>query len=101
MGQNRPLRAQYFISRGDVGSDSRIDDEAQLELEAAIEAITPAHKKHLGTTMHISLLSAQNYSVEKQAFSTFFGSLMLRGSQRSARAYLPSKPFWGVGRYHR
>jgi hypothetical protein len=44
--------------------------------------------------MLISLLSARNYSVQKQTVSAFFGSLTLRGSQRSALADLPPKPFW-------
>jgi hypothetical protein len=85
---------KYFISRTDVSADGRIDDEAQLEIAGMIEATPPAQKKHLGAAMHISLLSAQNYSVEKQTVSAFFGSLTLRGSQRSALAYLPPKPFW-------
>lgn len=85
---------KYFISRSDVGNDRLIDDEAQLEIEATIQAISPAQKKHLGAAIQISLLSAQNYSSDKQPVSAFFGSLTLRGSQRSALAYLPQKPFW-------
>ena len=85
---------KYFITRTDVGAAARIDDEAQLEIAGTIEAISPAQKKHLGAAMHISLLSAQNYSAESKTVSAFFGSLTLRGSQRSALAYLPPKPFW-------
>jgi hypothetical protein len=85
---------KYFISRTDVGADGRIDDEAQLEIAGTIKAISPAQKKHLGAAMLISLLSARNYSVQKQTVSAFFGSLTLRGSQRSALADLPPKPFW-------
>ena len=85
---------RYFISRSGVGADSLIDDEAQLEIEATIKAISPAHKKYLGQAMHVSLLSAQRYSGETQSVSAFFGSLTLRGSRRSALAYLPPKPFW-------
>ena len=85
---------KYFISRSGLGDDELIDDEAQLEITAAIQAISPAHKKHLGATMQISLVSAHNYSVEKPIVPAFFGSLTFRRSQHSALAYLPPQPFW-------
>jgi hypothetical protein len=65
-----------------------------LEIAATIEAISPSQKKHLGAEMDISLLSAQNYSRGSETASVFFGSLTLRGSRRSALAYLPPQPFW-------
>lgn len=85
---------KWYISRTDLSAAERVDDEAQLELVATIEAITPAQKKHLGASMDISLLSAQVYSADGSSGPPFFGSLTLRGAQRSALAYLPPRPFW-------
>ena len=87
-------KRKYYISRSDVGAAWRTDDKAQLEVIATIEAISAAQKKHLGANMEISLLCAQDYSPESKGGPAFFGSVMLRGSQRSALAYLPPKPFW-------
>jgi hypothetical protein len=44
--------------------------------------------------MDISLLCAEDYSSTPSSVSAFFGSLTLRGSQRSALAYLPAMPVW-------
>ena len=87
-------KRKYYISRPDLGSDGRTNDEAQLEIEGTIEAVSPPHKKHLGAVLELSLLSAQDYSSDRSSVSPFFGSVTLRGSQRSALAYLPPKPFW-------
>ena len=87
-------KRKYYISRPEHGLAGRTDDEAQLEIEATIEAVSPPHKKHLGATLELSLLSAQDYSSERSTVSPFFGSVTLSGSQRSALAYLPPKPFW-------
>ena len=87
-------KRKYYISRTDIGPQGRIDDEAQLEIVATAEAITRAQKKHLGETMYISLLCAQGYSEERPTVSAFFASITLRGSQRTALAYLPPTPFW-------
>lgn len=59
---------KYFISRSDVGADSLIDDEAQLEIEATIKTISQAHKKHLGDAMHISVLSRRGMAARSRAF---------------------------------
>jgi hypothetical protein len=88
-------KRKYYISRTDRGDETtRTDDEAQLEIRGTIVAITPAQKKHLDAAMEISLLCAQDYSPGSNKASPFFGSVTLRGSQRSALAYLPPKPFW-------
>ena len=88
-------RSKYYISRNDLARDEvcRIDDEAQLEIVATIEVITPAQRAHLGEQIFISLLAATKYAPEDRS-APFFGSVSLRGQQRSALAYLPSRPFW-------
>lgn len=89
-------RSKYYVSRRDPGDDCRIDDEAELEIVATIDAITPAFRKHLGQEMVISLLAAEKYGPNERDSSPFFGSVNLRGAQRSALAYLPSTPFWAL-----
>jgi hypothetical protein len=89
------LKRKYFISLAEPGDAGRTSDEAQLQIAGSIEAISPAQKKHVGSAMHVSLLCAQSYSsTDAAAATTLFGSLTLRGSQRSALAYLPPDPFW-------
>ena len=84
----------YFISRSDVRGENFIDDEAEIELQAVIEHVSTRHLKHLGQPITISLLSARRYSPKDHDQTAFFGSVTLRGTQRSALAYLPSEPFW-------
>ena len=90
------FRPKYYISSTNVGDDRRIDDEAQLELVAIIDAISPTQRKHLGQAMDISLLATESYTPRELTTPKFFGSVNMRGSHRSAMAYLPSAPFWAL-----
>jgi hypothetical protein len=90
------VRRRYFISRSDDYEKPLIDDEAEIEIDAVIEDVPRRHRKHLGEEIKISLLSAKRYAPEDKAPTTFFGSVTMRGGQRSALAYLPSQPFWHV-----
>ena len=90
----RTIHRAYLIGRNDVRGESFVDDEAEIELQAVIEHVSARHLKHLGQPITISLLSARRYSPKDQHPIAFFGSVTLRGTQRSALAYLPSKPFW-------
>jgi hypothetical protein len=87
-------RSTYYISPVNGREESRIDDEAELELLTTIDAITVAQRKYIGEEMTISLLAAERYGGDESRAAPFFGSVNLRGSQRSALAYLPSTPFW-------
>lgn len=89
-------RSKYYISRDGLGDDERIDDEAELEIIATIDAITPSQRKHLGQEIVISLLAAQRHAPKGADPVLFFGSVNLRGSQRTALAYLPTAPFWAL-----
>ena len=89
-------RSSYYISRTDVDDKSYIDDEAEVELLAKIDAISTSQAKHLGQDMAVSLLAAERYSPNETTSSPFFGSVNLRGSRRSALAYLPAIPFWAL-----
>jgi hypothetical protein len=88
------VRRSYFISRTDDYKEIFIDDEAQLEIDAVIEELPRRSRKHLGEAISISLLTARRYAPEDKSPTSFFGSVTLRGSNRSALAYLPSLPFW-------
>lgn len=90
------VKRRYFISRSDDYEKPFIDDEAEIEIDGVIEDLPVKHRKHLGEAISISLLSAKRYAPEDKAPTTFFGSVTLRGSNRSALAYLPSMPFWLV-----
>jgi hypothetical protein len=87
------FRQSYYISRSDGRGGSLIDDEAILEVEATIDAISERHRKHIGECISISLLNANRYTGERGDVSPFFGSVTFRGTQRSALAYLPAGPF--------
>jgi hypothetical protein len=87
------FRQSYYISRVDGCGASLIDDEAILEIEAVVEAISNRHRKHVGQTMRISLLNANRYTGNEADRTAFFGSVAFRGDQRSALAYLPAEPF--------
>jgi hypothetical protein len=90
-------RSSYYISRDELeGGEYRVDDEAQLEIIGTIDAITRAQRKHLGAELQVSLLAAERYGPKEAAPIAFFGSMNLRASQRSALAYLPSRPFWAL-----
>jgi hypothetical protein len=90
----RAVHRAYFISRSEVRGETFIDDEAGIELDAVIEHISTRHLKHLGQAITISLLSARRYAPEDRDPTAFFGSISLRGTERSALAYLPPRPFW-------
>jgi hypothetical protein len=92
------VRPRYYISRSDDYEKPVIEDEAELEIEAVIEQVSFRHRKHVEGTMSVSLLSAKRYAPEETNPTMFFGSLTLRGGQRSALAYLPSRPFWHLPR---
>jgi|SRR5689334_11749486 hypothetical protein len=89
-------RASYHISFDEPGEKPRADDEAEVEVIATIDAITPSQRKHLGQNIVIALLTAEKYGETDDRAVHFFGSVNLRGSQRSALAYLPSRPFWAL-----
>ena len=90
-------KSKYYISQTELRDETcRIDDEAQLEIVAMIDAITPALRKHLGGELTVSLLAAEQYAPQAATAGRFFGSVNMRGSQRSALAYLPSQPFWAL-----
>jgi len=90
------FRPKYYISRSGIADDCRIDDEAQLEVVAIIDAISAAQGKHVGQEMDISLLATESYTPREFTTPKFFGSVNMRGSHRSAMAYLPSAPFWAL-----
>jgi hypothetical protein len=90
------VQRRYFISRSDQDDKQFIDDEAQLEIEALIESISTRHRKHVGEPLYLSLLSAQRYAPEEKSPTSFFGSVSIRGNDRSALAYLPPQPFWAL-----
>lgn len=73
-----------------------IDDEAMLELVLMIETTSTRYRKHIGQTLELTVLSAHRYDGQASNGSSFFGSVTLRGAQRSALAYLPSEPFWSL-----
>jgi hypothetical protein len=77
-----------------VGEGAFIDDEAELVIEAVIEAISPRHASHVGQPITIHLLHAQRYAAEAENTPSFFGSVTFRPGQRSVLAYLPQAPFW-------
>ncbi len=91
--QIRDISRTYFISRSEVGEGAFIDDEAELVIQAVIETINCRHGDHVGQPTTIHLLHAERYS-ETPHSSSFFGSVTIRGAQRSALAYLPRAPFW-------
>lgn len=84
----------YFISRSARGDHAYIDDEAALEITGVITSIASRHKKHLNEPISFSLLHAVRYTGEVHELTPFFGSVTVRGQQRSALAYLPAEPFW-------
>lgn len=88
------FKRNYFISRHNTSSDALVDDEATLVIDAVIEEISPRHQHTAGLSMEIWLLCARVYADEPSSETRFFGSVTLRGKQRSALAYLPDKPFW-------
>jgi hypothetical protein len=90
------VQRRYYISRSDLGDKRFIDDEAQLEIEAVIESISTRHRKHVGEPLNLSLLSAHRYEPEERRSTAFFGSVSIRGTDRSALAYLPPQPFWAL-----
>lgn len=90
------VRRRCYISRSNDYENPLIDDEAEIEIEAAIEHISARHQKRLGETMSISLLAANRYAPEEGTPTYFFGSVTMRGDYRSALAYLPSPPFWEI-----
>lgn len=90
------VRRRYFITRSEDYEKPFIDDEGEIQIEAVIEDVSGKHRKHLGEAISVTLLSARRYAPEDKAPATFFGSVTLRGSQRSVLAYLPSRPFWNV-----
>src|SRR4051794_1003737 len=87
------VRQTYYISRADGRGATLVDDEAILKIEATIASISKRHRKHLGEPISISLIHAARYTGGKHDISRFFGSVPLRGGQRSALAYLPVEPF--------
>lgn len=87
-------RRSYFISRSEAGEDTFIDDEAEFEIEPVIEKSSKRHRRNLAQAITISLLSACRHAPERSSNSSFFGSVTLRGSDRSAVAYLPAETFW-------
>lgn len=95
-GRIHSVRRNYYISRSGLGEASRCDDEAVIELATTVEAVSPEYRKHLGQPFSVSLLSARTYSDDPAEPASFFGSVTLRGSQRSALAYLPPAPFWAA-----
>ena len=90
------VRRHYFITRSDDREKPFIDDEAEIQIDAVIEDVSAKHRKHLGEAISVTLLSARRYAPEDKAPTSFFGSVTMRGSQRSALAYLPPVPFWNV-----
>jgi hypothetical protein len=88
------VRRRYFISRSGDYDNPFIDDEAQIEIDAVIEDAPRRHRKHLGEVMKVSLLCANRYAPGDESPTAFFGSVTIRGQQRSTLAYLPAQPFW-------
>jgi hypothetical protein len=86
-------RRNYFITRSAV-EPPVIDDEATLELQAVVEKADANYEQHIGEDLEINLLSATRY--DEPNSSTFDGSVILKGAQRSASAYLPPQPFWSI-----
>src|SRR4051812_42078855 len=90
-------KSSYYICRHEDGSDEHgVADEAQLQIICMIDAITSGQRKHIGEQLIVSLVAAVKYDLKGHPSLPFFGSVSLRGSQRSALAYLPSKPFWAL-----
>lgn len=90
-------KSSYYIGRhGNGGDQDGAADEAQLEIIGTIDAITSGQRKHIGEQLVVSLVAAVKYDLKGDSSSPFFGSVNLRGSHRSALAYLPSKPFWAL-----
>jgi hypothetical protein len=88
------FRRSYYLSRQDQSEEASADDEAALIINATIEHITERHKRVLGEPIEIQLLCAQRYGRKSGSETSFFGSVGLRGRNRSALAYLPKGPFW-------
>ena len=89
------FRRTYFIGRLG-GPQSVIDDEATLDVDAVIEGTSNRHAKHVGQGMLVRLLHSECRSENSSKVSSFFGTVTLRGQQRSMLAYLPEQPFWAL-----
>ena len=65
-------KSTYCISRDELSEESyRVDDKAELEMQAVIDAITRTQRKHLGEVLSLSLLCAQKYVPEAASTSLF------------------------------
>jgi len=92
--ETRGFSLNYYLSRYGPGSEALVDDEAALIIDAVVDKISDRHRAHVGEPIEIMLLPAQRYPRNPASYLLFFGSVTMRGQQRSALAYLPSRPFW-------
>jgi hypothetical protein len=86
----------YLITFSDAGEDGAVDDEAILDIEAVIETINRRHLEHLGQQISLRLLHSRRYGGKTEHEPSCFGSVTLRGQERSVLAYLPREPFWAL-----
>jgi hypothetical protein len=90
----RSFSRNYFIARSGSGDDAFTDDEAILDIDGIIERAEGRSGRHLEQPISVRLLSSKRYVKSEARDCHFFGSVTLRGRQRSALAYLPSEVFW-------
>lgn len=91
-------KAQSYYLSQEPGL-GRVDDEAIIDLVGRIEEISPAHKRHQGKQIEMSLVCSRSFSRDDPTPTTdkpFLLSVNLRGEQRSLMAYMPADAFWSV-----
>jgi len=88
----------YYLSE-DRTHREPVQDEAVIEIIAAIEWVTSRHKQHVGEKIEISLLCAQSFGAEEPhevRSHPFLLMMNLRKNIRSCMAYLPANAFWSI-----
>lgn len=90
------FRRNYFIARRGTGHATFADDEAILDIDGIIERAARRSARRVDHSISVRLLNSTRYAQNERRDCRFFGSITLRGQQRSALAYLPSEVFWGL-----
>lgn len=91
------VKRSYYIS--EVADFRRVDDEAIIDVIGRIDEISPAHKRHLGKQIDLTLVCARSFHLDETQLNAERPSLFsvhLRGEQRSLMAYLPADTFWNL-----
>lgn len=91
------VKRSYFIA--EEREFRRVDDEAIIDLLGRIENISPAHTRHLGKGIEMSLVCARSFHQDEPKPTVERPSLFsvnLRGEQRSLMAYVPADAFWAL-----